>query len=151
MKILRIFTGIYAILVSIILIIAPIITATIALILYTISDDGTPGSEGLIYGALVTDIIFRVIALTMIIPAFILKSKSEEANKDGQKLIIIAGFIVVILSSLLGIISGILGIIGAVLVLTSNKNIIVKEPKIELENWNIKAILTMVFIIPEYQ
>lgn len=137
MKIFRIFTGIYAILVSIVLIIAPIITAVMAAILYSVANDGTPGSKGLIYGVLGTDIFFRIVALTMIIPAFILKLKSKETNKDGQRLIIIAGFIVVILSSLLGVISGILGIIGGIMILTSTKKSMISEAEIGYESESI--------------
>lgn len=137
MKIFRIFTGIYAILVSIILIIAPIITAVMAAILYSVANDGTPGSEELIYGVLGTDIFFRIVALTMIIPAFILKLKSKETNKDGQRLIIIAGFIVVILSSLLGVISGILGIIGGIMILTPAKKSMISEAEVGYESESI--------------
>lgn len=137
MKIFRIFTGIYAILVSIVLIIAPIITAVMAAILYSVANDGTPGSEELIYGVLGTDIFFRIVALTMIIPAFILKLKSKETNKDGQRLIIIAGFIVVILSSLLGVISGILGIIGGIMILTSTKKSMISEAEVGYESESI--------------
>lgn len=137
MKIFRIFTGIYAILVSIVLIIAPIITAVMAVILYSVANDGIPGSKGLIYGVLGTDIFFRIVALTMIIPAFILKLKSKETNKDGQRLIIIAGFIVVILSSLLGVISGILGIIGGIMILTSTKKSMISEAEVGYESESI--------------
>ncbi len=115
MKKLNLFTAIYSLITSIVLLSAPLIT-----LLFVTSDvieeNGTQSSDNV-------DMFFRIIAAVMIILGIVLIIKVKQTSVAGKILIIIAGLIVLVFSSFMGVPAGICGIIGASLLLASRKKI----------------------------
>lgn len=123
MKGLNTFTGIYSLIMSTLFLIAPIMT---------IGEAFSSKSR-----AASIDLYFRGFSLIMVVLGFILVAKANGSSTAGKVLVILAGIMVIMLSSIFGFIAGILGIIGGVLILASTKNIVVTNTNTEYENENI--------------
>ncbi|WP_423364030.1 hypothetical protein [Mycoplasma sp. P36-A1] len=123
MKKLSLLTAIYSLIVSIVLLIAPLFTM-MSIVGDAIEENASASAT------MGVDSFFRIMAGIMLILAIILMFKSKTSSLAGKILLIIAGGLVVMFSSLLGFVAGICGIVGAGILLATNKNMITEDTEI---------------------